>query len=821
MSCPQGYSQASSTDSTCVRNCALGLPSIYGSIGGAYYPQGDMCWPNCPSNSIDTGAICIKTTMIRSNLNWSDNEDPSGNRRRNPSNLNQGIPTGNGNTPSNVAGCPPGYISYKSSVDTYTDSTPVIKCFVPCSSTTTLTETGQCLVNSCPINEITNQIFPNATPSNGNNKFTDINGNEITKDTNMFICDKTSFKIDRTYSQPVCPPGKSAQFFDNLGIYKNVSTGPGPVPIQSADYANYFTCTKTCSSGKRYDTYCMDDCPDGDDMYLHLQVFKSSNFLNNQSAFDSLLYPDSFPAYRSCMKKMTTITVPKTSSQISDIGNISRWKIASGQLGLIDPTPLYVVDLSTSTNFGLTITVNSSLCPNPLGFYESGNNVNILCKSGIQTTTCAGLGLTDDDSGLNIVNICNRTANYLDPEVTIASNCGTSQLMGKPSVIADNDANFILPSGENIMDTGIGYTTEILPTSSLTIDANRIHTLIANEIYYFDDVVGSGTDQNEYLDENGLPYVTLPAKPYQPNYNFGKTIGPFYRCIKGHTTDGTSLYSLSNTTYWSQTQLPTKIEFENIAYAGDSEGFKSELCTLETSTTSKFCPPICMTSCPGPKSTAQGLYGGKGKFFYDSQGLGPYRYDTIPVGSDVGLYEYAFKTVTTNLVTKATEGHCYPVCKSSRNYESSTNYCWSKSNSVSEPVPGFSWCPNNVSPTNPNITGNIQPYQNICLSECADGMTIENVAPQNKCITKCPNDARFIDNGNNCVKIPYLRFSENGVNSNFLSNAEQDIGGVANQIAKVSILGGERNLLYGLGGLIIGCLILAILLLAIKSNKLK
>lgn len=822
MSCPQGFSQISATDKTCVRNCAQGLSSIYGSVGGAYYPQGDMCWPNCPENSIDTGVLCLKTIMSRTPLNWGDNEDPLGVRRRNPQNFSQGIPTGNGNTPSNVAGCPPGYISYRSSTDTYSDGERVIKCFLPCSSSTTLNETGQCLVSSCPTNEVNNQIFPDAIPSSGTNTFIDLSGNTIIKDSNMFICDKTSFKIDRIYSQPTCPPGKSAQFFDINGNYINTGLGPGSVSAQSFDYAKYFTCTNTCSSGKRYDTYCIEDCPDDENLDLHRIVLNPTN-TSTPDDFDSILYPESSPAYTKCMKKMTTVTVARTNPGLSNGGTVKRWKNASGSFGTLLPTPLYVEDTSTAGwFFGSTITIANSLCANPLGFKEVGTNVNIFCKSGIQTSTCAGLGLSNDDSGLNIVNVCTRPTTYLDLETTIASTCPVnSKLFGISSIIADNDPNLILPSGENFMDTGIGYKTEVTPTSKITIDANLIHSLSQNIVYYYDDVVGSGIDENEYLDENGNPYATVPAKPYQPNPDFGKTIGPFYRCIKGHTTDGSSTYSLTNTTYWSQSQLPTKIEWSNIQNAGDAEGYKSELCTLQTTTTNKFCPPMCMSTCPGPLSTAQGLYGGKPKYFYDSKGFGPYRYDTIPVGSDNGLYEYVLKTTTVGTERKATEAHCYPVCKSSLSYASSTNYCWSKSNSISEPVAGYSWCPNNVAPTNPNTSGNIQPYQNICLSECIDGMTINNVQPHDKCITKCPNDARFVDSGNNCVKIPYTRFATDAPNANIIDTIEQQGGAIANQVAKVSVLGGENNLVLGLGGLILGCLLLSILLFSIKSHALK
>ena len=155
-------------------------------------------------------------------------------------------------------------------------------------------------------------------------------------------------------------------------------------------------------------------------------------------------------------------------------------------------------------------------------------------------------------------------------------------------------------------------------------------------------------------------------------------------------------------------------------------------------------------------------------------------------------------------------------------YETSTNLCFSERSDLDQNVvPGFSWCPNNVTPTkNSNI-----PYQNVCINDCENDQIIYNEPPYDKCITKCSNDTRFVDGGDKCIKIPYTRSYAATIYSNnstdIISNIEQQGSSLANQITKFSTMGGTRSVLIGIAGVVAFFVILSILILLIKAHNLK
>jgi hypothetical protein len=411
---------------------------------------------------------------------------------------------------------------------------------------------------------------------------------------------------------------------------------------------------------------------------------------------------------------------------------------------------------------------------------------------------------------------------YLDPAEENASQCsGSKTLFGTQTTIVD----------KTMVSTpflaGIGYASEILP-SKIEVSASS-GAYNPSKYYQFDEVVGMAVDTVEFFNADGItPFVASSTTPLPiiPNKRQSFITGPFFRCIQGHTGNGTSnlpvlvsdptMYKQSasvpivSNAYWTTANIPTKVVWENARSAG-VDGWQASYCTQPKPASGdyEFCPQLCSDFCPGPSSTARS--GNPDDATWNNDGNGPKRYDTtIPntLSGQSGLYETVYESTKSGTTTTITGAVCYPRCGSSGQYAASANFCVSKASAIEKYAEaGFSWCPdntgnpqamtNNIAPSNPGgPSGN--PVNNVCYSQCPDGMMISNEAPQTTCVTECPRDTRFIDGGSNCVKVPYLRSTGDAVSqtqNEQTASAEQNFGPTASQIAKVGLLGGSSTLL--------------------------
>ena len=251
MTCASGYSPISTTDTTCVRDCAKG-----------YYSDGDICWPICPSGSIDIGPSCTKNIVQRLPLTWT-----TANSTLYPADMQRRAYdlTSNGDQPvalngSHSAGCPPffaNYISANSANEKYADGiTNKTKCFIACpvivqgsgltlADQTVLDATGSCLSTVSGIDDYANLYnyqtpvgSSKTSPYNSFYEFDDLTSTEAsaltrypsgstigdayqsvtnqTKSSLKIYADRgtnQSGSLQRTYSLPVCGSGQRAQFF--------------------------------------------------------------------------------------------------------------------------------------------------------------------------------------------------------------------------------------------------------------------------------------------------------------------------------------------------------------------------------------------------------------------------------------------------------------------------------------------------------------------------------------------------------------------------------------------------------------------------------
>jgi hypothetical protein len=785
--------------------------------------------------------------------------------------------------PSNAAGCPPGYTAFQSSEDTYPNSSiKIVKCLFSCPTLapgdptqTTLNEAGQCLVGLCPNNEITGGQYKAATNNGTANNYTDSNGNTIIANSTTKVCDRSitasgvSLKTTRTFSLPVCPSGKSAQFIDSTNTYIN-ETSVGSVAATNENYRRYFSCTNTCPAGEqRVGNYCMPPCPD--DGELNAIVNNATNSANSQY-FESVVYPKTAPKQSRCLIKAAanqtkTSTAPDLPSDItvdatcSSGQNVPRWKPAVGpdatttaKWAALSPSPLYQFDTSTpaetlySTNKAC---VASSVCGASnyaVGFREtkSGSTVTTQIFCATRAASCAnqGSGFTAD---AEFANLCLRKFTFNDPAEENASLCSGSQtLYGTQTTIIDKTVS-------TPFYAGIGYASEILP-SSFEISAS-IGAYSPTQTYDFDEVVGMNVDLVEYFNADGVtPFVASAANPFPqiPNNKQGFVTGPFFRCIQGHTGNGTSnlpilpanssMYKqlasvpIVSNAYWTTASIPSRVVWENARTAG-VDGFKANYCSQPKNSSGDydFCPQMCSDMCGGPTSTARS--GNRADATWNNDGNGPKRYDTtIPntLLGQIGLIETVYESSTTNNVTTVTGAFCYPRCGSSGQYASSGNLCLSKASAIEKfSEPGFSWCPdnsgnsqattNNIAPSNPAGPTGI-PTNNVCYSECPEGMMVSNEAPQTICVTECPKDTRFQDKGSSCVKIPYLRSAKDATNQSTedqTESAETGFSATASQIAKVGLLGGSSTLFTSVLYASIACFFIVGVLFVIKFQSAK
>lgn len=834
--------------------------------------------PSCSKNRV------TRTPLNYTLASRGDSTYPEDYKRR----LNVGVsPAAFLTGPSNAAGCPPGYTAYQST-ETYAafPSTKVVKCFFSCPTLaagdptqTTLNESGQCLVGICPNNEITGGQYKAAANNGTANNYRDSNGNVFIANETTKVCDRgvsssgVNMKMTRTFTLPTCPSGKSAQFVDSNNRYVN-ATSVGSVATTDVNYRRYFSCTNTCPAGTiRVGNYCSPPCPDNGDLNA---LVNNTNNSANASYFDSVIYPTSSPAQARCLIKSGTTqtktsTAPALPSGITvdatcSAGvNVPRWKPAQGpdatttaKWALLNPSPLYQFDVSVpanslySSNYAC---VAPSVCGSDfaVGFKESSSSTSttttvtttVYCAT--RASSCAGQG-SGFHADPEFANLCLRNVTFLDPAEENASSCsGSSALFGSQTTIIDKS----MPG--TTFYAGIGYASEILPTK-FEVSAN-VGVYNPNKYYQFDEVVGMGVDTVGFFNADGVtPFVASATTPLPsiPNKRQSFVTGPFFRCIRGHTGNGVSnlpplpsdstMYKQNSSVpivsnfYWTTENIPTKVVWDNARSAG-VDGWKASYCTQPKPASGdyEFCPQLCADFCPGPSSTARS--GNPDDATWNNDGSGPKRYDTtIPntLAGQSGLYETVFESTKSGLTTTITGAVCYPRCGSSGQYAASGNLCVSKSSAIEKYAePGFSWCPdntgnpqattNNISPSNPaGPTGN--PINNVCYSQCPDGMMISNETPQTTCVTECPKDTRFIDSGSACVKVPYLRSISDAANqtqNEQTASLEQNLGPVADQIAKVGLLGGSSSLFTSVAVAAVACFFIVALLFVIKYQGAK
>jgi hypothetical protein len=554
---------------------------------------------------------------------------------------------------------------------------------------------------------------------------------------------------------------------------------------------------------------------------------------------------------------------------------------------------LYMYDNNSTPAYpNNTACVPSSVCGTNFvkGFLE-----NPVPSGGTQRTVTVFCGKTDNPPNFTddpvFSNVWQRYMFFVDPATTLASSCGPGlSLMGQSNFVKDNTDG--VGMGE-----GIGYAYEIPPSPFVRAQATNAYTVSQDGVdssYVYGEIVGVDIDRIEYLTPSGQPIINPSdaTSLSQPNPRSGYLIGPFYRCIQSHTVNpgnsglpattqsypnaywtlpsgviqkpmyaqDPSVALISSSPYWEVVNIPTSIDIDNLRPAGPISitsklNFKQELCSAQNGDISSFCPPICLSRCPGTNmppsnSDVYGLPPSTSYTFFEIDraegGVSSVRYDIKPLDglsplqSQAGIYEYVFELNGTTPTAV-----CYPRCGSSALYSGTSNLCISKTAPVdNNVVPGFSWCPpvvdsegrtdplsiaksnvQNIAPTNPQTNYAADPpiigipWNNICLSPCPNGMMISNDPPQDKCVTKCSLDGRFIDNGPDCLKIPYQRISSDPNSQTIEENVmevEQAYASTASSVSKIALAGGPSSLFGGILIVVAVCALITIILLVLQ-----
>lgn len=500
---------------------------------------------------------------------------------------------------------------------------------------------------------------------------------------------------------------------------------------------------------------------------------------------------------------------------------------------------------STDSSGNTTTTVNHSLTVYCSPYGSSDDNA---CASNSSTGT--SIGMTNDPV---FANVCVRSAGFLDPLTTPANQCGGNRvLMGKATRIPD------LASATGGGEYDGYYDAEEAPSTFKRAQCDELYS--ATKVYKYDDVVAFGQDMRAELDTGGNEWAGEPgAGIINPRYM--AYLGPFFRCIKatgaafgaaasvfpaGYDRNAASLgatraaraqasYDASQyaaaawyeqqpltSTHWTTVDVPNQYTLDGLRRAGVG-GLHKTKCTRDGSTL-KYCPPLCVDPCPAPRP------------------------DPSDPTSQYGLYEPVYET-TGSEVTGAV---CYPRCGSTKQFTASGRFCITKRAEMAKPmVSGFSWCsPDGIAPirdrelgelpsgpsTDPTGTtkeacqangnhwtnGTCYVVNNKCYDVCPEGFTILNKSPYKTCITECPQNERFVDAEDRCIKVPYQRALLDGEASDApLTLAEQqaqvetNLAGTATTVSKIALSGGTASFIRAaiIGILAAGALLLLLILI--------
>jgi hypothetical protein len=687
---------------------------------------------------------------------------------------------------NSFATCPAGYTEYLSAGG-------AVKCFPSCppADGTTLDGSGQCKPNACWTDESSTSgaVFPRVTslPATAQSA--------ASAQVDAFFCDRAASKAVRRAEFPQCPAGKEYSFLSALGAVISGSAYPSSSdlslvsPASVPNYADYFSCTASCPSGwERAGNFCVAPCPagpsgetsfDADAPLLDGEVptQRCKRYFNQH--VDLLKSGAGFP---SGTADASAGCAPSTAA-------VPRWKDVSSVITATTPSNtrvLFQLDATSPSGSlwpgGDACVSTAGVCPSgtaPVGFSETPSSVRVYCSP--LGSTCGSL-----QPDAEFANVCLRAAQFVDPQTEAPNVCGAGFALWMRS--------------ESVQPTSLTYSHA--GEQQFDPSAMRVRTLVQQPRLY-DPALGVSSGEIVAFDYEpaaplrvkppffrarravppgtaSLPVNALFASAGGAAPPVGATIAPLSLVVSSLPT--VESVSGSASADWSSL-LPTTVDVANTRLAGSSELLRN-LCTADG-----FCPPLCLT----PLSRGDSASG-------------------------VGLREPVIEKDAGGVWT----AYSYARCGPSSAFDANGRYCISKGAPQTLPTyPGKSFCANGTQP----IRDAGVPR---CYEPCASGSSpaAESAVDARplRCITQCPATEWFVESGDSCVKVPYQRALAAG-SSGYASVGdaqtalEADLGEDAATASKFLLYGGTRGVL-SVAGVILGVsLLLALVLLGIKKQR--
>ena len=609
-------------------------------------------------------------------------------------------------------------------------------------------DSGTCIPKACGYDDNTGIQYPEV-----------LNPGEI-----IPSCSRAAYRSLRTFNFGSCPANKYITFKDSGGTVHTDYTSPTQI---ISNYGYNFNTVDPSAFGINWVNMfdCNVPCPKTAD---NVQTVRY-----DQLDLNTYPWPSNFPNY---YKSQFYCFVPDLTSlpifvdPQTDIPNDCSSLSGGGLFG----TTTVVPDAADNTGFGyfqenvpVPVKITDSIgVYSPLVTYNVGDIVATFTETDPASPNYSRfkgpffkiLDPTKQSLGLPAYTASNLY--YADPFLNLNNAFATTKEIG-----TSIDYNYIRYAGEDnfykslcLLDSTVGNAIYCPPLCSTLCPKGNPSTNFGLQEPFFET-------NTVLIWTNGASYAVNDIVSY-----FNGSSSSYYTCVTANTASSGN--APPNATYWSgfsQWNNNTNYTKNQVVYVQLDYGQQLYICLQSHHSTSLIYPPSS-----------------------------PSYWDEL-------------SQIPTNAV-------CYPRCGSSVLYEGNGKLCIPQSyqSSSVQPQLAYSYCPNNSMPL-PQNPG----YQNTnsCYSLCPINSTLllpdqfpnpSNPTDPNwlnsflNCITECPLNENFYDNGDKCVKIAYKRQSSSGSPiSSIQSSVSNNLQNNAATVSKISLYGGTTTLFLVVVGVFI------------------